>query len=101
MCLLLCPLCRGKLQISTEANALTIALKAQPGTLERFDLRGVDRQVADLLLQGLRYREIAKKLGTSEQRIKNIVSKRIYNKVGCDNQAEFFSIVLTGKGAME
>lgn len=95
-----CPNCGAELQMSVRVKAHPPGIVGREPSLGRFGFNHREAQIAVGILEAKSTREIAKEMGTSPAMIRKMTSKQIYNKVGCSNRSEFFSIVLSGGGAM-
>jgi DNA-binding NarL/FixJ family response regulator len=90
-----CPGCGCQLSLKLHQPAPVAGPVAGATRLGRYGFTQREMQVIGMVLEGLRYREIAEALGTTTQTVKNCVSA-IYDKVGCSNKAELFNMVLLG-----
>ena len=62
-------------------------------TWERYGISRREREIAELVLQGLRNREIERKLIISPHTVKNHIY-RLYKKVGVTNRAQFVRLLM-------
>ncbi|MEO1086791.1 MAG: LuxR C-terminal-related transcriptional regulator, partial [Acidobacteriota bacterium] len=82
---------RGEIALSpltTRRLVEGIARPAPPGAVER--LSGREKQVFDLLVRGLRYREIADSLFISLDTVRSHI-RRIYRKLDVSSRAELMA----------
>jgi NarL family two-component system response regulator LiaR len=86
---------RGKSTLAPEATQALVNVTQHPPR-EHYDLTPRERQILDLLVQGLTNREIAHELSVSLSTVKRYVSE-IFYKINVSNRSEAVARVLRQK----
>ena len=97
---LCCPHCGCEFALKTEVIRTPPVAMKREWSPARFGLTEREIQIANLIVEGMRNREIAQELGLSYQGTKNRI-QQIFDKIGCGNRTEMVAMVLLGSGEAE